>query len=174
MLSHPASSHLAQGTWILLRVLVLLSHYCSKCRDSKDWIRARSFGRSFLHIEGLTPLAGRFALSTNYRLVQSMFLLEYSKFCFSVKAFTDLSSMNLSISTSVSLFTRIWQYRESCKDISTSLGKLAKHDFFLLSQQTLDCHAFYSTDTCVLTVQVLILPLALLLFANSWFEAHLT
>lgn len=169
VLSHPASSYLAQGIWILLHVLVLLSHelYCAKCRGSEDWIRARSFGRSFLYVEGLTLLGGRVALSTNYRLVQSMFLLKYWEFCLSVKAFTDWSSMVLSISTSVSLLTRILQHRESCTDVSTSLGKLAKREFLLLSQKTSDCHVFYSKDTCVLIVRVLILSLALLFFANS-------
>lgn len=85
-------------------------------------------------------------------LVQNMFLLKYSEFCFSVKAFTDLSGTDISISTNVSLLTSILQHRESCTDVSTSPGKLAEHEFLLLSQKTLDCHVFYSTDTCVLTV----------------------
>lgn len=135
--------------------------------------QARSFGRSFLHVEDPTLLASKVALGTN-RLVQNMFSLKYSEFCFSVKALTDSSSMDLSISTSVSLLTRNLQSKESCADISISLGKLAKHEFLPLSQKSFDRHVFYSTDTCVLTMQVLILLLALVVFTNSWFDVHLT
>lgn len=100
-----------------------------------------------------------------------MFLLKYLEFCFSVKAFTDLSRMDLSISTSVSLLTRTLQHRESCTDITMSQDSLLTTYFFHFHGRF---WAVMFSLQRILTVQVLILPLALLFFVDSCFEVHVT
>lgn len=80
-----------------------------------------------------------------------MGVLKY-QFCFSVKAFIGLSTVDVSVSTSVLLLTRILQHKESCPDVSTSPGKFAKHEFLRLLQKTLDCQFFFIQQMLVLSL----------------------
>lgn len=53
-------------------------------------------------------------------------------------------------------------------------ARLLNMTFFCFHRRLWAVMFFYPTDTCVFTVQVLVLSLALLFFGNFWFEVHFT